>query len=330
MLYTLAIYYIQVFPVFQQKKVFIMSLKYHDLEVESISLNIGHYTVKSLSTAAFGLDGGAMFGTVPKVLWSKTNPSDEQNKILMDCRCLLLVSDDKKILIDTGLGGDFIEKYGPKLGPNFYTHYNISEGDSSGIVRALEKQNLKTTDITDVILTHLHFDHAGGATKAVDSKIVPTFENATYYIQKKNLEVAQKPNLREKASYYSCNFAPLIEHNCLRVLNGPEEIFPNIRLSLTHGHTQGQQTVWIEDRKTSLLYCADLIPTATHVRLPWVMGYDLEPLTLIDEKRSELKEAVDKNSYLFFEHDPYCSLAQVKESENRKDYRLKALFNLSD
>ena len=307
-----------------------MTGNYHNLEVSNINLTIAPYSIKSLSTAAFGLDGGAMFGTVPKVLWSKTNPSDDENKILMDCRCLLLLSEDKKILVDTGLGGDFIDKYGPKLGPNFYTHYNIAEGEESGVITALKKLNIKTKDITDVILTHLHFDHAGGATKSVGEKIVPTFENATYYIQKENLEIAKNPNLREKASYYACNFEPLLEHNCLKVLDGPLELFKNIRLSLTHGHTKGQQTVWVDDGKTSLLYCADLIPTATHVRLPWVMGYDLEPLTLIEEKKRELKQALDKNTYLFFEHDPYCSLALVKESANRKDYRLKALFNLSD
>jgi len=307
-----------------------MNASYHKLDIETIKLSIGPYEVKSLSTAAFGLDGGAMFGTVPKVLWSKTNPSDEENKILMDCRCLLLISEDKKILIDTGLGGDFVEKYGPKLGPNFHTHYNIKEGERSGVIKALEKHGIETSEITDVILTHLHFDHAGGATKSVDGKIVPTFENATYYIQKENLEVARKPNLREKASYYACNFEPLEKYNCLKVLDGPGELFTNIRLSLTDGHTQGQQTVWVDDGNTSLLYCADLIPTATHVRLPWVMGYDLEPLKLIKEKKIELQEAINKDSYLFFEHDPYCSLALVKESENRKDYRLKSLFNLSD
>jgi len=307
-----------------------MTDTYHKLNIKNIDLKIGPYEVKSLSTAAFGLDGGAMFGTVPKVLWSKTNPSDDENKILMDCRCLLLISDDKKILIDTGLGGDFIEKYGPKMGPNFYTHYNITEGEESGVIKALKKLNLKTSDITDVILTHLHFDHAGGATKSVNGELVPTFEKAIYYIQKDNLEVAKKPNLREKASYYACNFEPLEKKGVLKVLDQALELFPNVTLSLTNGHTKGQQTVWIEDTGTSLLYCADLIPTATHVKLPWVMGYDLDPLTLIEEKKTELKKALDKKTYLFFEHDPYCSLALIKESENRKDYRLKALFNLSD
>ena len=302
---------------------------YHNLNIQPLKLKIGPYEVKSLSTASFGLDGGAMFGTVPKVLWSKTNTSDKNNKILLDCRCLLLISKDKKILIDTGLGADFEKKYGEKLGENFYTHYNIKKGEDSGIIKALKKINIKSSEITDVVLTHLHFDHAGGATTVKNGKSVPTFENATYYIQEKNLETATHPNLREKASYYECNFKPLIEAGCLKVLKGPAELFPMVKVHITNGHTLGQQTIWIDDCNTSLLYCADLIPTATHVRLPWVMGYDLEPLKLISEKEVELKRALDKESYLFFEHDPYCSMAQVMHSKNRKDYRLKALFNLS-
>lgn len=306
-----------------------MSNTYHNLEIQKIDLKIGPYKVHSLSTTSFGLDGGAMFGTVPKVLWNKTNPADEQNRITMDCRCLLLISDEKKILIDTGLGGDFEEKYGPKLGPKFSDMYAIPKGEKSGIEKALDKLGLKTSDITDVILTHLHFDHAGGATKynQEENKLVPTFEKATYYIQKENLETALEPNLREKASYYACNFTPLAEHNVLTILEGDQGVLPNISFSLSHGHTKGQQNIWVEDGKNSLIYCADLIPTATHVRLPWVMGYDLDPLLIIEEKRNELKKALDKESFLFFEHDPYCSMAQVQASPNGKDFRLKSLYS---
>lgn len=305
------------------------SQTYHNLKIEDLSLRIGPYAIRSLSTTRFGLDGGAMFGTVPKVLWSKTNPSDEQNRIPMDCRCLLLESGEHKVLIDTGLGGDFIEKYGPKLGPKFSDMYAVPPGEESGVETALKKLNIKTSDITHVILTHLHFDHAGGATKSVKNKLVPTFENAQYFIQKENLETASSPNLREKASYYKCNFEPLMSAGVLKVLMGNQEILPNISFSISHGHTKGQQNIWVEDDLNSLLYCADLIPTATHVRLPWIMGYDLEPLKLIDEKRIELLKAVDKNTYLFFEHDPYCSAAQVELSKNGADFRLKKLFNLN-
>lgn len=302
---------------------------YHDLEIKPLELKIGPYQISSLSTASFGLDGGAMFGTVPKVLWSRTNPSDEQNRILMDCRCLLLESNEKKILIDTGLGSDFEEKYGPKLGPQFAKFYAVQGKDESGVIRALKEKGLSPDDITDVILTHLHFDHAGGATRWEKNKVAPTFKNAKYYVQEANYEVAMTPNLREKASYYKCNFEPLNESGQLIKVNGDKELLPFIFSSVTDGHTKGQQSIWIKDNEKSLLYCADLIPTATHVRLPWVMGYDLDPLTLIEEKNQELETAVKEESYLFFEHDPYCELAQVKKSENSKDYRLKSLFKLS-
>ncbi len=301
---------------------------YHNLEIQDLSLKIGPYKIHALSTTSFSLDGGAMFGTVPKVLWSKTNPSDELNRVPLDCRCLLLESEEHKILIDTGLGGDFIKKYGPKLGPKFSKMYAVAPGEKSGVEAALLKLNLKTSDITHVIITHLHFDHAGGATKSVSGKTAPTFENAEYFIQSDNLETALAPNLREKASYYKCNFESLIDSGVLTVLKGNESLLPNISLSISHGHTKGQQNVWIEDDKTSLVYCADLIPTATHVKLPWVMGYDLDPLTLIEEKRTVLLKAVQKNTFLFFEHDAACSAAQVEPSKNGSDFKLKTLFNL--
>ncbi len=303
-------------------------MNYHDLPILKKSLTIGPYKVHSLSTTRFGLDGGAMFGTVPKILWEKTNPSDDQNRIPMDCRCLLLESKEKKILIDTGLGGDFVEKYGEKLGPKFSKMYAVNSGERSGIESALIEKGIQTNEITDVILTHLHFDHAGGATKSENGDLVPSFENATYYIQKKNLEAAKKPNLREKASYYSCNFEPLIKHNVLKILDGESEVFPNVSLTVSNGHTTGQQNVWVDDGVHSLLYCADLIPTATHVRLPWIMGYDLDPLLIIEEKRCELEKAFKKSTHLFFEHDPYCSTATVQKSPNGSDFRLSELFEL--
>lgn len=302
-------------------------MQYHDLEIQDVNLEIGGYKLSSLNTARFGLDGGAMFGTVPKVLWAKTNPADESNRIPMECRCLLLESADRKILIDTGLGSDFEAKYGEKLGPKFRSMYNV-EGAESGVLKALAKLQISSDQITDVILTHLHFDHAGGATKADSSgKIIPTFEKATYYVQKNNLETARSPNLREKASYYECNFEPLLAANALKLIDGPGEILPGISCTTSHGHTKGQQNIWVKDDQSSLLYCADLIPTATHVRLPWVMGYDLSPLDIIEEKRKELTKACDKDSYLFFEHDPYCEMAKVKT--HHEDFRLASLYNLS-
>ncbi len=302
--------------------------KYHNLSLEEIQLTIGPYKLYTVEANHFGLDGGAMFGTVPKVLWERTNPADKDNQIPLSARCLLLVSDTEKILIDTGLGGSFEEKYGPKLGPKFSEFYKVPNERETQLIKNLNKLHISHTDITSVILTHLHFDHAGGATQwdSQLKKLVPTFPNSTYYIQKDNLQTAKTPNLREKASYYSSNFLPLIEANCLKVLTGNQKLNDFISLEISNGHTLGQQTVWIQDDTTTLCYAADLIPTCTHTRLPWVMGYDLDPLTLIEEKKQSLTKLNNSKSYIFFEHDPYCHLAQIKE--HKSDFRAHRIFKL--
>jgi glyoxylase-like metal-dependent hydrolase (beta-lactamase superfamily II) len=284
-------------------------------ELKNSSLQIGPYTAHAIPTGIFGLDGGAMFGTVPKVLWEKTNPADDQNRIQMEARALLLDGGaGRRVLIDCGIGGDFIPKYGEKLGAKFAEMYAVS--DESSIEKALKSRGLGIDDITDVILTHLHFDHAGGATCQRDGKLVATFPKARYYVQRANYETASKPNIRERASYYAPNFQPLIDAGSLTLLDGPvENLLPGISVSITNGHTRGQQIVKVTDGKTSLVYCGDLIPTSTHVRLAWVMGYDLEPLTLIEEKRQLLTPAAEHGWYLFFEHDPYLDVARVQASK---------------
>ena len=291
-----------------------------------LALKIGPYEIKAIPTGLFGLDGGAMFGTVPKVLWEKTNPADDQNRIEMEARALLLDGGKgQRILIDCGIGGDFISKYGEKLGAKFAEMFAVSS--TNGVEESLAKQGLKPDDIDHVILTHLHFDHCGGATKAVGDKIVPTFPNARYYSQKANYETALAPNLREKASYYAPNFQPLMDAGVLELLDGAvENLLPGISVQITDGHTVGQQTVRISDGKQTLLYCGDLIPTSTHVRLAWVMGYDLEPLKLIEEKRKALTPAASEGWYLFFEHDAYTDIARVEES--RGDFQVKDRFQL--
>lgn len=297
------------------------------LEAKSkMRLRIGDYEVHAIPTGKFGLDGGAMFGTVPKVLWQKTNPADEQNRILMEARALLLKSPQRNILIDTGVGGDFVEKYGEKLGAQFAHIYAVDrEGDS--LDKSLARHSLSADDIHEVILTHLHFDHAGGATRWHQGKLVPTFPKARYHIQKQNLFTAQTPNLREKASYLKANFEPLIEAGVVNLMEGAcQNWLPYLSAEISHGHTLGQQTIRLSDGKNTLVYCADLIPTSTHVRLAWVMGYDLDPLTLIEEKRSLLAASSDNNFYLFFEHDPYCDLATIEP--HREDFKVKERFRL--
>ena len=301
--------------------------------IQKLRLQIGPYHVRPVPTGIFGLDGGAMFGTVPKVLWERTNPADAQNRIPMEARALLLdgaKTNGKRILIDCGIGGDFIAKYGEKLGAKFSEMYAIQgEGDSEGpaIERNLNAMGVSADSVTDVILTHLHFDHCGGATRFRLGKLGPTFHKARYYVQKANLETARQPNLREKASYYGPNFEPLIDAGVLEILDGAKsDLLPGVSVELTHGHTVGQQTVRVSDDSSSLVYCADLIPTSTHVRLPWVMGYDLNPLQLIEEKRQLLTPAANKSWYLFFEHDPYIDAAKVIEFKG--DFALQDRFLL--
>ncbi|CAN5502230.1 MBL fold metallo-hydrolase [soil metagenome] len=299
----------------------------HNSVLKDIELNIGEYRVHAVPTGLFGLDGGAMFGTVPKILWEKSNPSDSMNRIAMEARALLLRSKDRIVLIDTGIGGDFNEKYGDKLGPKFAEMYAV-DGGATSLASSLKRLGLATLDITDVILTHLHFDHAGGATAWLDGKLSPTFENAQYYVQRANLETARTPNRRERASYYAANFEPLIEAGVLKVLDGPvEDLLPGISVAISDGHTTGQQYVRVSDGKTTLYYCGDVIPTSSHVRLPWVMGYDLRPLDLIDEKAKLLEQAARESAYLFFEHDPYLDVTQVVAE--RGDFAVNGRYRLA-
>ncbi len=292
-------------------------------EAQKRKLEIAGYHIQAIRSGFFGLDGGAMFGTVPKTLWSKSNPADEHNRVSMQTRLLLLTSKERKILVDTGMGSHFTEKHGEKLGAKFAEIYGI-KGETR-LEAELQRCGLKTSDITDVILTHLHFDHAGGATKFDGTKLVPTFENAKYYLQAANLETATHPNIRERASYLPPNWQALLDQKVLVILKGDtQNIFPGISVQLVNGHTTGQQIVWVEDSKNLLAYCADLIPMASHIRLPWVMGYDLRPLDLIEEKRQILSKLTAKNGYVYFEHDPDVDAAQAEAV--RDDFKLSQTY----
>ncbi|WP_291516398.1 MBL fold metallo-hydrolase [Bdellovibrio sp. ArHS] len=296
-------------------------------DIQKTSLQIGPYQICPIPTGEFGLDGGAMFGTVPKVLWERSNPPDDKNRIPMEARALLLKSQGLNILIDTGngQGKDFIAKYGEKLGTKFAEMYNIDDSGPS-LLKSLASFGVRPEDIDHVILTHLHFDHAGGATTEKDGKLVPTFPKAQYWIQKGNLETASKPNLRERASYYSANFQPLQEAGVLNILDGEKEILPGVSVLLSNGHTQAQQMVKVTDGTATLLYCGDVVPTSSHVKIPWLMGYDLHPLTLMEEKQKYLSQAADQKWYLFFEHDPYCDAAVIER--NGHDFAVQKRFQL--
>jgi glyoxylase-like metal-dependent hydrolase (beta-lactamase superfamily II) len=265
-------------------------------------MKIGKYKLSIIESGFFGLDGGAMFGIVPKPLWEKTNPSDEANRIKLSTRHLILESDSRKIIIDTGMG----EKWDEKMKSIYAVEENVS------MQSALDKKGLKVEDITDVILTHLHFDHTGGSTVANNGKLEPAFPNAKYYVQKQNYDWGINPSQRDKGSYLIENFKPLFEEGVLNFINGNESFDNEIEFIVINGHTFGQQMVKVSDGSSTILFCADLIPTISHIPLPYIMGYDLQPLVTLKEKKKYLKIAVDENWKLFFGHDPEFALATVK------------------
>jgi glyoxylase-like metal-dependent hydrolase (beta-lactamase superfamily II) len=267
---------------------------------------IGDYTLNAVETGTFALDGGAMFGVVPRSLWGKTNPPDSRNRIPMAARALLIRGGGKTILVDTGNGTKHSEKLRDIYAIDSGTH------DLSDSLRAL---GVTPADVTDVILTHLHFDHAGGATIRADERVVAAFPNAVYHVQESHWDAAQNPTERDRASFFPDDYEPLKRDGQLRFLAGPEELFPGIQLKIFHGHTTALQAPLISDGKTTVLYCADLIPLTPHVALPWIRAYDLRPLVTLEEKRLVLRSAADQGWILFFEHDPQTAAATVRLTE---------------
>lgn len=247
-----------------------------------------------------------MFGVVPKVIWEKTNPADAQNRIELAMRVLLLVSSDRVIIVDTGIGN--------KFSPKFTEMYHIDHSHDS-LERSLQQHSLTPTDVTDVVLTHLHFDHAGGATRRAGDALVPTFPQARYHVQRKNWDWAQAPTEKDRASYLPENFVPLYEHGQLHFVEGQQEILPGIHPWLSEGHTVGQQLIQVSGPEGTLMYCADIIPTASHIPVPFVMGYDLFPVTTMAEKKEILQQAANHQWLIFFEHDPHTAACTVKMTE---------------
>lgn len=278
-------------------------------------MKIGKYDVHIIESGYFGLDGGAMFGIIPKPLWQKTNPADDMNRIKLATRNLLLISATKKILVDTGMGNKWDDK-----NREIYT----IDQESTSLDQSLLKMNLKPEDITDVILTHLHFDHTGGSTVNNNGKLEPAFPNATYYVQKENYQWAINPSERDKGSYIKDNFVPLKDAGVLMQIEGEKQFDDEIDFIIVNGHTYGQQLLKISDSSGTFLYCCDLFPTTSHIPLPYVMGYDLQPLVTVAEKKKILESALDEEWKLFFEHDPETAYATVHSTE--KGIRIKEKF----
>jgi len=244
-----------------------------------------------------------MFGIVPKPLWSKTNPPDERNRIELAARAMLIVGNGRKILVDNGNGPKFTEK-----------QIDIYRLDVSRyeLHKSLERHGVKPAEITDVILTHLHFDHAGGSTYRDGGEIKPTFPNAKYYVQRAHWEQAQRPTEKDRGSFMPDDFIPLHRHGVLEFTEGEGEILPGIQVLVMNGHTAAQQLPKISHGTTTLLFCCDLFPTTSHIPLPYIMAYDLRPLVTLEEKKRILGRAYEERWTLFFEHDSNVIAGTVK------------------
>lgn len=270
-------------------------------------MKLGRFEVEIISGGKYKLDGGAMFGVIPKPLWEKSNPADERNRIELETNCLLIQSDKKNILVDTGSG----------------TKYSSKENDIFSfearpvLLESLKQKHLEPSDIDIVILSHLHFDHAGGATVSEGDKVVPAFPKAVFLIQKGEWEDAASNVGVMKYSYRKENLIPLMESGQVEFIEGDFEVVPGLKTIVTGAHTRNHQIIKIDSEGEKGVYFADLIPTASHLKLPYVMAYDLFPRETLLKKRDLLNQAVEEEWRIFFDHDPKSPTGKVhKKSED--------------
>jgi glyoxylase-like metal-dependent hydrolase (beta-lactamase superfamily II) len=282
-------------------------------------------TIHIIETGYFKLDGGAMFGVVPKTLWQKKNKPDENNLCTWSMRCLLIEQGERRILVDTGIG----DKQDEKFRSHFEPH-----GEAS-LMGSLQQAGFEPESITDVLLTHLHFDHVGGAVKYdANQNLVPTFPNATYWSNEVHYNWAYYPNPREKASFLKENFVPLKKAGVLQFIDVQKddlEWLPGIDIRFVYGHTEAMMVPIFHQGDHTLVYCADVIPSSFHIGMPYVMSYDLRPLDTMREKGRILEDGVDRGHYLFFEHDPATACVQVERNDRGRiakgaDVDVEALF----
>ncbi|QQT25896.1 MBL fold metallo-hydrolase [Sphingobacterium spiritivorum] len=273
----------------------------------------------TIDTGFFKLDGGAMFGVVPKSLWQRTNPADEKNLCTWATRLLLIEEGSRLILIDTGLGD--------KQDAKFFAHYDLHGEDT--LDKSLARLGYNRQDITDVFLTHLHFDHCGGAIVRDGDKLIPSFANATYWSNEKHWNWATvDPNPREKASFLAENILPIQASGQLKFIGEGQALTENIDIRLANGHTEAMMLPQIRYKGKTILYMADLLPSVGHIPIPYVMSYDVRPLTTMEERKSYWEEIADQEYILFLEHDPVNECCTLQHTE--KGIRLKDTFRLSD
>jgi glyoxylase-like metal-dependent hydrolase (beta-lactamase superfamily II) len=293
----------------------------------------------SINAGYFKLDGGAMFGVVPKSMWNKLNPADENNMCSWALRCLLIEDEGKLILIDNGMGN--------KQDAKFFGHYYLHGDDT--LENSLAKHGFTKDDITDVFLTHLHFDHCGGSIERDGDKLVPAFKNATFWSNSAHWAWATEPNAREKASFLKENILPIQESGQLKFItvNSDLSVVSNerkpvinklqthqsplsthLQVMIANGHTDAMMLPKINYNGKTIVFMADLLPSTAHIPLPYVMGYDMFPLTTLLEKHAFLNEAVENNYILFFEHDPINECCTLQMTE--KGIRVKEVFKMGD
>ncbi|MFQ5650939.1 MAG: MBL fold metallo-hydrolase [bacterium] len=272
-------------------------------------MKLGEFEIFSVSDGLFRLDGGAMFGVVPKVLWERTNPPDELNRILLGLNCLVIKTRRDVILVDTGIGELYDDKFAAMFAIDHF---------SGALLRGLAKLGFGPGDITKVILTHLHFDHSGGnCQKTEDGGERPTFPNATYYFQQGEYDYARNPDPRSRGSYLARNWQAVAATGQLELISGDHEIVPGVQVQVTGGHTRDHQIVVLRSGGKTACFLADLVPTDSHLKTAYVMGYDLYPKTTMEMKERVLKQAVAEDWLLLFEHAPSVRAGTLSEREGK-------------
>ncbi|WP_199141418.1 MBL fold metallo-hydrolase [Pedobacter sp. ASV12] len=274
----------------------------------------------TINTGFFKLDGGAMFGVVPKTIWQKSNPADANNMCDWAMRCLLIEDGSRLILVDNGIGNKQDEK--------FFGHYYLHGSDT--LDKSLAQHGFHRNDITDVFLTHLHFDHCGGSIERIGDKLVPTFKNAVYWSNQQHWDWAVHPNAREKASFLKENILPIQESGQLRFIPTQDGVFfhDDIKIRFAYGHTDAMMLPQLSYKDRTIVYMADLLPSVGHLPLPYVMAYDMFPLQTLKEKAAFLEEAASNEYILYLEHDPINECCTVQQTE--KGIRLKDTFKLTE
>lgn len=278
--------------------------------------------IHSIETGKFKLDGGAMFGVVPKSMWAKLNPPDENNLCTWAMRCLLIENEDRLILIDTGMGTKQDEK--------FRSHFHPHGEDT--LLNSIHKAGYSADEITDVILTHLHFDHCGGAVTREGERLFPQFKNATYWSHEDHWNWSLTPNDREKASFLKENILPLKEAEQLQFINNNNFESLGIQFDFVFGHTEAMSIPIIQFKDQTIVFAADLMPSSYHIPMAYVMGYDLRPLETLKERAALYDKILDKNAFIFFEHDPIFELGSLRKNDHGriildKTTTIQELFN---